>query len=129
MRSSWRQRLSIGEGHKPGGELHWIEVRHFLTGCLFYAQPTFHVGGDRSVFVWCFFWGRVTGNGVRGMDLGMGETGERICESPSFCCFCQARQKTEKETLHGTGVAFLHLLLCFFSNFNSTSKGLKTNLR
>lgn len=32
-------------------EMPWIEVRHFLTGCLFDAQPTFHVGGARPCLV------------------------------------------------------------------------------
>lgn len=45
----------LGEGHEPGDvEMPWIEVRHFLTRCLFYAQPTFHVGGARPSLVLSF---------------------------------------------------------------------------
>ena len=39
----------------------------------------------------------------------MGETGERICESPSFCCFCQARQKLKHKMAQG----LLSFTICF----------------
>jgi len=52
-------------------EMPWIEVSHFLTGCLFDAQPTFHVGGARPSLVLFFLEGR-HGNGVRGNGINAG---------------------------------------------------------